>query len=170
MTTADVTDSRVQRVNDGVADSEKLIGLLKEFVEKRDVGSAYHIAALRKALTATIIQLHEMKTTGQAYKPSAELVELWWEAGDALQSHDPVLADTCRAKAFGWASEEDWDVAEAEGKNISVQDMKEALKRLVGEHAADVEEAKALRPEKTDVTRFLPKWILEEQKQRQLLL
>ena len=64
MDTADVVDAnRIQLVRDGVALSERLIGLVKDFAEKSDPGSAYHITALRKALTATIIHINEMEGT-----------------------------------------------------------------------------------------------------------
>jgi hypothetical protein len=161
---SDVTDYRVQRIKNEAASSERLVALLAEFAKTVGPDDAPHITALRKALAATIVHIRELEKSGQTYDPSINLMDLWWQAGDALQAKDATLADACRDKAFGWVDPEAWKIAEQEGKRISIKDMKDALKRLVGEHLANAQEAKALRPETTDITRIMPTWMMDEKK------
>lgn len=156
----------VQRVKNGIANSEELVTQLQKLLETPPQGDPPHILALRRALSATIVQWEQMERTGEEYRPSIELSDLWFNAASLLRNDYPGLAKACQEKAFGWLNQQDWATAKAQGMKISIADMQSALRQLIGHHEASLEEARALKPERSDVTRFLPSWMLDEKKQK----
>jgi hypothetical protein len=70
----------VQRVKNAIANSEELVTLLQKLLEKPPQGDPPHILALRRALSATIVQWEQMERTGEEYRPSIELSDLWFDA------------------------------------------------------------------------------------------
>jgi hypothetical protein len=109
-----------------------VLGLIREGKRQRTEKTDQALLALYTALRETQGYLAELKS-GMANNPDKELslAGLWQLASVPLREIDIELAEKCFEKGGYWLNPEAWNPARIEAKDIALDNMLEATRKLL---------------------------------------
>jgi hypothetical protein len=93
----------------------------------------YHkaLAAIDKALIATLSHMKAQEAGKRPKTTGAQLAEMWQAASRSLRGLDNNFATVCQYKGLGWINEAEWDDAEAQGLRTDIGYIKQKRMELL---------------------------------------
>ncbi len=109
-----------------------VLGLIREGKKRRTDKTDQALLALLAALAETRVYMSELKS-GKCRSQEREMsiARLWHTASVPLREIDKELAERCFMKGSYWLEPEAWDNRQIDAKNIAIESMFEATRKLL---------------------------------------
>jgi hypothetical protein len=112
----------------------EIVGGHRDKSPQQDDSYEYAVTSLRRALNETEIYYGTWREENQRDRQREEgLSRTWLEVARELRSVDPELSKRCELKARYWADPVGWSPEELMDLKITIQEMHEALDKLLGD-------------------------------------